>query len=107
MTENTNFYLIDFNPRLERHACLSFLNNTVIDPCQAFQMIARGHHFQPSELPFFAPADLKYHDPSRTIDLDGKVLVDPSIYWNIETSDDILDAWMKEKVAKGSPIYFT
>lgn len=48
-------YLIDFNPRMERHACLSAIFPKLGEPCTTFQLMKGGKHFSGG---FITPAGL-------------------------------------------------
>jgi hypothetical protein len=95
--------LIDFNPRLERHACLAPIlsgPSKLLDPCIVFQRIASGHHFDSNSFPFMVPAGYTYADPLRLTQSkrtgsfgDRSTTSD----WNIRLDDERLMFWILDK----------
>lgn len=83
-------YLIDFNPRLERQACLSPAlpaRMRHMDACSVFQDYATGRRsFDPNVAPIFVPAGFRYVEPNRAMDANTKsmlqLLRDPQYAWN-------------------------
>lgn len=84
-------YLIDFNPRMERHTCFAFATDERPDPCIAFWKYSYGENKWDKPTPFFFPADVYYQDPSRLLDfeMDEKVIDIPNALWNYEKRDQL------------------
>lgn len=86
--------LIDFNPRLERHTCLAFANETHKDPCRSLQqwlMMNDDDHAMVVE-PYYYPANVVMVDPTRFLDYDEMIQLSANTNdkWNIEKNDHLL-----------------
>lgn len=83
--------LIDFNPRLERHSCLTFANDTHLDPCRAMWMSLKNKNIQ-NEEPYFYPANVRMLDPTRFLDYNEMVEISvfEHTFWNLEKKDEAL-----------------
>jgi hypothetical protein len=102
------FNLIDFNPRIERHACLHSVlsaDQKPLDPCYLFQQIVRGQ-VEPSQVvePRVVPAGIFYFDPIRMGELQVTLKGEERDWtrWNVVREDALL--WESVKAGiKRSP----
>ena len=89
-------YLIDFNPRLERQACINSIHSLPADPCTMFQFVANGTNMKGWDLPLMAPAGMKYLEPMRIVNMGLKPKIghfvdmlrnQTEFPWNIHSGD--------------------
>ncbi len=101
-------FLIDFNPRAERHQCLvsvvdSFSQSQ--DPCYVFQQVVHGSwNPHPDDvLPYMAAAGIKYLDPIRVVRTAKReyfeMLLGGVVQWNLQRDDAPLEGLIQEMVA--------
>lgn len=100
-------YLIDFNPRLERHACLSAVlsgADLLSEPCVVFQQIVMGFYPKPNRLPLMVRAGVQYMEPIRSLTAATKtflqMLTEHEVPWNIHQQDKKLKAFIEDLLAQ-------
>jgi hypothetical protein len=107
-------YLIDFNPRMERHACINGALQAAgspeiqSDPCTVFQRIAGGEVIDEAKLPLIVKEGFKYMEPMRVVNLGPTILAQAFVdllkgtyvkyHWNIQPLDDALYSLHKMNV---------
>jgi hypothetical protein len=102
MGEDEKPHLIDFNPRLERHACINgaLLNandakNVAKDPCTVFQRLRNNETFENVELPLMVDPGIVYMEPMRVLNIGLRpeaekfinLLRSPKHHWNLHRGD--------------------
>ena len=100
--ETAQPFLIDFNPRLERHACINAVliaagnsENVSRDPCSVFQRRALGETFENESLPLIVDGGFRYLEPMRVLNLGLNpkanrfvaLLRSPEHFWNLHQGD--------------------
>ena len=96
------YFLIDFNARIERHACLLGVlsdEDQHLDPCYVFQELVAGiRRAEDFPTPNFVPANVTYFDPIRMSWIDRKWTeeqIDKRM-WNIQHHDPKLAEWVDD-----------
>ncbi len=114
MGQDDRPYLIDFNPRMERHACINGALQAagspeiMNDPCTVLQRMAAGEVFDEAELPFMISAGFKYMEPMRVVNIGANHLAHAFVdllrgiyvkyHWNIQPLDHDLFTLHKKNV---------
>jgi hypothetical protein len=98
-------FLIDFNARLERHACLTAVLSGVDllgDPCYALQTGFVEDEIYQSSAPHIVRGGVRYMDPVRAMSGVShqivRLLRDTKIPWNVHVGDEKLRSLVSRKV---------
>ena len=104
-------FLIDFNPRLERHACLNAVLSTEADlkcdPCHVLQEDLVSDLEYVSQAPHILRGGIEYLDPVRAMggshfQIERLLLDNKHIPWNMHASDTALMELVRKKVAQAA-----